>query len=114
MITTHKKILRNGDWSITPYTGNFEGKELKHTGTFVFAEGEATGHFHAIVVERPEDLTIEKTATGDYVFVLKSQARITHPEHSLKTDLFVAPGTYRLNQRREKDWFQMSVRKVLD
>jgi hypothetical protein len=104
---------RNGDWTITP-TKESITNPIKHNGSFVFAEGEATGHFHTIVVERPEDLSIEKTATGDYIFVLTSKARVTHPEHSMKVDLEIPPGTYRLNQRREKDWFQMVTRKVID
>lgn len=106
--------FRNGDWSITEYKGELSGAPLKHAGSFVFAEGEATGHFHTIVAQKPQDLVIEKIANGDYIFVLKSEARITHPEHSMKVDLVVPAGTYRLNQRREKDWLSMTTRKVID
>lgn len=106
--------FRNGDWTFTEIESVKIEKPIKHNGSFVFAEGEATGHFHTIVCEKPEDLTIEKTLTGDYVFVLKSAAKITHPEHSMKVDLEIPPGTYRLNQRREKDWFSMVTRKVID
>lgn len=109
-----KITLRNGDWSFTPTTEKVEGEIIKHSNEFVFAEGEATGHLHTIVVPHPDDLTIVKTESGDYLLTLKSEARITHPEHSMKTDLRVAPGTYRLHQRREMDWLQMTVRKVID
>lgn len=105
---------RNGDWTFSKYEGELEGKPLKHRGSFVFAEGEATGHFHTIVVDRPEDLTIVKTVTGDYIFTTKSKATIMHPEHSEKVDLEIPAGTYRLNQRRERDWFSMTTRKVVD
>lgn len=108
-----KKSWRNGDWTITESKESVKNP-IKHNGLFVFAEGEATGHFHTIVVDRPQDLEIEKTITGDYVFVLKSKAKITHPEHSMKVDLEIPAGTYRLNQRREKDWFSQTVRRVID
>ena len=108
------KNYRNGDWTFVQIEQTNITNPLKHNGTFTFAEGEATGHFHRIVADKPEDLVIEKTATGDYVFVLKSKARVTHPEHSMKTDLIIEPGTYKLMQRREKDWFQNVVRKVID
>lgn len=107
-------VFRNGDWSITKYEGSLEGDKLKHQGKFVFAEGEATGHFHTLVVDKTQDLTIVKLPNGDYVFEAKSTIKVTHPEHSMKTDLEIPAGIWRLSQRREKDWLQMVTRKVID
>ena len=109
-----RKVYRNGDWTFIEVSEKLEGKELKHNGSFVFAEGEATGHFHTIVAPKKKDLRIVKTPNGDYMFVLESEARITHPEHSMKVDIVLPPGTYRLQQRREKDWMSMVTRKVID
>ena len=105
---------RNGDWSFTPTTKKLEGKTIKHNGSFVFAEGEATGHFHTIKVKDKEDMELAKMPDGSYLVTFKSEATITHPEHSMKVDLIVKPGTYRLHQRREKDHFANVVRKVQD
>jgi hypothetical protein len=55
-----------------------------------------------------------KLDNGDYVFQTKSEVRVTHPEHSAKVDLILPAGTYRLNQRREIDWFSQTVRRVID
>lgn len=106
--------FRNGDWTITKYEGHLEGKPIRHRGSYVFAEGEATGHYHTLVVNKPGELTIVELPNGDYVFKALSEVTITHPEHSMKVDLRIPPGTWRLNQRREKDWFSLVTRKVID
>jgi len=106
--------LRNGDWSLKPVKTKLTANTEKHTGSYTFAEGEATNHFHTIVAEKPADFDIAKTEDGSYILAVKSPVKITHPEHSLKNDLVVAPGTYRLYRRREKDWFTLATRKVID
>lgn len=115
-----KISYRNGDWSFTPITEEefnkeVKGKELlKHSGSFVFAEGEATGHFHTIVAPKKEDLKIIKLSTGDYIFSIESESKVTHPEHSEKVDIKLPAQKYRLHQRREKDWMSLTVRRVID
>jgi hypothetical protein len=105
---------RNGDWTFIKIGKCEIAKPLNHDGEFTFAEGEATGHFHKIIVSDKRDLILTKTATGDYILSLGSEATITHPEHSMKKDLKIPAGFYRLQQRREKDWFANTVRKVID
>lgn len=108
-------ILRNGDWFMVKVdSSELKGELLKHEGEFVFAEGEATNHFHAIKVKDKEDLKIVRLPDGSYVFQLKKDGVATHPEHSIKTDLKIKKGTYKLTQKREKDWFQLVTRKVID
>lgn len=109
-----KKIYRNGDWNIVPLTKNVSGELVKHKGSFIFATGEATNHHHVITVADPEDMVLTKMPDGSYLVELKSQAKLSHPEHSLKGDLVINPGKYRLNQRREKDWFSLVTRRVID
>lgn len=108
-----KTHYRHGDWSLVP-TDKKVTKPVKHKGSYTFAEGEATNHFHTIVAERPQDFTLEKMPDGSYLVEIKKDVRLTHPEHSMKGDLVVTPGTYHLNQRREKDWFQLVTRRVID
>jgi hypothetical protein len=110
----NKISLRNGDWSFIPTNEKIIGETIKHDGTFTFAEGEATGHFHKLMVKNKDDMTFKKMPDGSYLVVLKSEGIATHPEHSLKRHLTIPPGTYKLTQRREKDWFQLITRKVLD
>lgn len=105
---------RNGDWCITRTTEKITGKKLEHNGSFIFATGEATNHHHAINVTDPKDMQIVKLPNGDYILQLKSEAVVTHPEHSLKKDLILKPGKYRLNQKRETDYFSMMTRKIID
>ena len=109
----NKISYRNGDWSFIP-TEEKITKPTEHNGSYVFAEGEATNHFHKILVKNPNDMVLQKMPDGSYLVEFRAPATITHPEHSLRGDLVVPIGTYRLTQRREKDWFSMTVRKIVD
>ena len=109
-----KKIYRNGDWNFTQVDETLQGEVQKHRGSFVFAVGEATNHHHVITVENEKDMILTKMPNGSYMVELKAKATVSHPEHSLKGDLIVAPGIYKLTQRREKDWFSLTTRKVID
>lgn len=105
-----KHFKHQGDIPLYPHTGKVAGEKIKHDGTFVLALGEATGHHHRIEVVNPEDLEIVKTE-GGYILTLKSEATITHQEH---LPITLAPGKYRSGHEREKDWFALSVRRVVD
>lgn len=106
-------VYRNGDWHFIPVSSLPQGRRIEHDSEFTFAEGEATGHFHTIVSDTPEDMEVVEFEKELYVNLLKP-AKITHPEHSLRGDLVVPEGLYLLTQRREKDWFQLTTRKVVD
>lgn len=107
------KTLRHGDWTFTPTKKKVKGTE-KHKGSYTWAEGEATGHFHTLKVKEPQDMVWHKMPDGSYLVELKSEGIATHPEHSNVTDLIVPAGTYHLKQRREKDWFSLETRRVID
>lgn len=100
---------RHGDLTLHPCK-EIQGKEVKHSGSFVLAEGETTGHKHTIVAEKPGDLVINQDKNGYYITLL-SKGTITHEEHNT---IHVEPGTYRMYNEREMDWFSKSVRKVID
>ena len=109
-----KNIKRNGDWHFVPANDQMNGELVKHKGSFIFATGEATNHHHDIEVPQVDDMVIWKLPDGSYLVDLRAEATVKHPEHSLKGDLKVAPGTYKLAQRRERDWFQLVTRRVID
>lgn len=100
---------RHGDIPLYPIK-KASGELLKHDGSFVLALGEATGHHHKIAVRNPADMEIRQTAVG-YVLILKSEGMLTHEEHGAIT---VRPGTYRVGREREKDWFSLTTRRVID
>ena len=103
------KHYRHGDIPLHPIR-KASGTVIKHSGSFILAEGEATGHHHRITVANPADMEIRQTAAG-YVLTLKSEGTLSHEEHGTLT---IAPGTYRIGKEREKDWFSLSVRRVID
>lgn len=106
---------RHGDFSLVPFTGKIEGekKENKST-TFTFGEGEATNHFHTATVPKMDDMSWYKQSDGSWIVEFKKDATLKHPEHSMKVDMIVPAGVYKVYQRKEMDWFKMAVRKVVD
>lgn len=109
-----KTSLRHGDWSFIPTTEKIAGKKIETGKDFIFGEGEATGHMHALHVPTIDDMEWYKQEDGSWMVVVKNEAYATHPEHSMKVDLKIAPGTYRVRQAREKDWFSLTTRQVID
>lgn len=110
----NKISWRHGDWSLVPFDGQMTGEKIIHNkDEFTFGEGEATNHFH--IAKLPKgDMQWYKQADGSWLVDFKSEARLTHPEHSMKVDMIVPAGKYKVYQRREKDWFSGAVRKVVD
>lgn len=105
-----KSFKHQGDIPLYPFKGKLVGEKIEHTGSVVIALGEATGHHHKLSVIDPNDLEIVKVANG-YVFRLTSEGTLTHQEH---LPITLAPGVYRSGHEREKDWFVLSVRRVID
>lgn len=109
------KTYRHGDWSFVPFNGKIDGKKIEHNrADFTFGEGEATNHFHTLHAPTKDDMQFYRQEDGSWIVELKTEAYLTHPEHSMKVDMKVPAGTYRVFQRREKDWFSLSVRRVID
>lgn len=102
--------IRHGDVNLAPFEGEIEGKKLRHSGSFVLAEGETTGHKHVLTVANPNDMTISVEGSTFYI-TLETEGTLSHEEH--KT-IKVPPGVYKQIQEREKDWFSLSVRRVID
>ena len=105
------KFKHQGDVPFYPYDGEIKGEKFNHNGSVTLALGEATGHHHTIYVPKPEDMNAVKTADGGWILTLKAEGVIKHQEH---LPIVIPIGTYRIGREREKDWFSLSTRKVID
>jgi hypothetical protein len=77
-------------------------------GRYIVAEGEHTGHAHAIVAD-PEVRLLERN--GVLYLVVESGATVTHEEHHAQV---VAPGVYEVGIVKEVDPFTDEIRSVAD
>jgi hypothetical protein len=100
-----------GDIPFYPFNGEIIGTPFKHNGSVVLALGEHTGHKHTLSVVNPDDLQAWKQLEGGWIITLKTEGTLTHNQHGALT---IAPGTYRVGQEREVDWFQEITRRVID
>jgi len=66
-------------------------------GRLILAEGEATGHHHAIA-EREAELLVDDKAQQVYLRIMAASAHLVHEEHGTIT---VEPGTYKVTRQRE-------------
>lgn len=74
----------------------------------VFAEGEVTGHYHAIRHETDAELI----RIGERMLLkLEKGATVEHEEHEPIT---LEPGIWEVGQVREWDYLQQMERKVVD
>lgn len=81
---------------------------LPEGGQFVLAEGEATGHAHAIEVQEE----VKVLTLADALFIKAGvPVTVVHEEHDPIT---VAPGVYRVGAVREYDHFAEESRRVMD
>ena len=104
-----KNIKRHGDLVFYPIKmSDFKGEKVTHVGSFVLAEGETTGHKHVITATRMEIL---KDTNGYYLANVPNGAEMSHEEHGTIT---LEPMIYRVGHEKEKDWFTLAVRKVVD
>lgn len=111
-----KTTLRNGDYVIKATTEKVPKDAIlcKHNGSYCWSIGMATNHSHTLVVDEPKAMKVYKLKDDSYMVVTTKEVKITHPEHSLVADLVLPIGTHRLYQKREKDWFTLATRRVID
>lgn len=106
-----KTIRRHGDLPIYPVEKLPKGKEIKHSGSFVLAEGTTTGHKHLLSVKKPSNLTIYEVEKELHAISLKTKGMLSHEEH--KT-IMLEPGLYVIGREQEFDHFSQAVQKVID
>ena len=79
------------------------------TQRIVVAEGEATGHAHAIV---DVDESVDVYRIGDVTFLyVRETVEVIHEEHETVT---LQPAVWRVSQVREYDHFAEESRRVMD
>ena len=101
-------MYRQGDVMIVP-CGQIPKKitELKpEHGRVVLAEGEVTGHFHAMLSDQ---VTMFRDDAMARFIDVKSEAKLTHDEHDT---INVPKGVYRVIRQREYD--PEAARRVAD
>ena len=112
------KIHHHGDIPIQRVDSLPEGVKLQlvprdHLGRAIIAEGEATGHAHAIVATM-EDVSIFRIEgaadTGERFLKIEKEVEIQHEEHGRFT---LSPGIYHSWIAREFDPVE-GARRVVD
>jgi hypothetical protein len=78
------------------------------SGRYILAEGESTGHAHA-VLECPAVELYERD--GTLYLKVAEETEIVHEEHRKQT---VAPGVYEVSRVIEVDPFEDAIRTVAD
>jgi hypothetical protein len=109
------RIIRHGDVNLHLVTKIPEtAKEVKQNGSYVLAEGEATGSKHVLSVSKSDELKVYRDQESGNTFItLGKVGTLTHT-HDHET-LEVPVGTYIQIPEREIDHFGESVeRKVID
>jgi hypothetical protein len=93
-------LLRQGDVLLIPLARIPDDAFVVEQGSrIVLAEGEATGHEHAVLGERVE--LIEADDGTLYVEVVgRERAKLVHEEHET---ILLQPGPYEVRRQREYD-----------
>lgn len=85
-------------------------KELKPKGNrHVLAEGETTGHAHAI--HDLDNCDVYVADDGSLFMAVKAPVNLVHEEHKTQT---IEPGNYHVRKVREVDPFSDAIRSVQD
>ena len=102
-------LIQQGDILIESVCNMPEGNDvLPKNGRYILAEGEVTGHAHAI-----SDIAGIKFIEKDGMFYLqnKNSVKVKHEEHKHVT---IPPGIWKVRKVREYDHFAEEARAVAD
>ena len=105
-------IYQQGDVLLDVMEGTVlpEGKEiLPREGRFILAEGETTGHAHAL--EAAKGITMIEDPQGNVYLKLVRQEVLKHEEHGRIT---LPPGVYKVRKVQEYDHAAEEARNVAD
>lgn len=91
---------RQGDILLVPVAKLPEGLEEvpRQGGKIVLAEGEATGHLHAIESEEASFLATDLADIEGRFLAVEEEVTLTHPEHDA---IALPPGNYEVRRQRE-------------
>ena len=100
---------RQGDVCLTPVKGIPEGLEVikPQGGRLILAEGEVTGHAHAI--KSGKSVTMFRHPEGDEFLKVEEEVVLGHEEHG---HLRLEPGYYKISHHEE--YSPKKIRRVAD
>jgi len=117
---------RHGDISFHPVTSLPSKTKAVHHRSYIVAYGEATGHHHELsfdsktgvfegnlpaeVPANPK-ITVHTSDDGRRFVELDYRTDLNHPEHGL---LVLEKGVYESLEKRTFDYFENSIKKVID
>jgi len=78
-------------------------------GRYILADGEVTGHAHAIAVA--DGIKLYEASDGTIYLRTEVEAPLTHEEHHRQ---IITPGIYEIGRVVEVDPFEGEIRKVMD
>lgn len=110
-MTSHRPLVRQGDILIIPTDSRPDGltpQPRDAEGRLVLAEGEVTGHAHAIV-DPGADLFGDALEDRFLAVLAEGGVTLRHEEHAPIT---IPPGDYIV--RRQREWTAGDVRRVAD
>lgn len=110
-----REIKSQGDLTFIPveyFNKNYIDKFTQPKGNKVIAEGESTGHFHAIDEGEAEIFIPEniKGIVNEMLIKAKERALIEHQEH----EAFEIYGDYIAVIQQEVDHFEKTLKRVVD
>ena len=107
----HGPLIRQGDVLLVPVDAipaNTTTVSRLH-GRLILAEGEVTGHAHAIIDESCELVTADQAAELYLLVHGTEPVSLVHDEHDTLT---VPPGLYQV--RRQREYAPEEIRQVAD
>lgn len=105
------KQIQQGDVQIERVEEIPENVEERgpENGSFILAEGEATGHAHRI--REHQDVELFEADSGTLYMSVESEAELSHEEHDTVT---IPEGTYEIGPTYEVSPFEKMEREVSD
>lgn len=108
------QAIMHGENLIVPATLPKNAKEIKHTGSFIFAHSE-TGHNHVIEAPKAANFRIFQAEDGTVYFQILDEATIIHKKNfDIHEPVKVKEGTYKVFRKQEYDPFTKMIGAVRD
>lgn len=92
------KLVRQGDVALVPVEALPKGaKDITQTGDVILKLGEATGHAHRIIVDKPGKVRLWDAGAERFLLVLE-KVSLRHEEHGA---IDLVPGVYHVPEQVE-------------
>ena len=105
-------LARHGDLSFRSAKLPEGAKKVSKGNNYILAEGEVTGHYHALKAEKGATLSVWESLNQVYFQVKDGVATLSHQEHDTIT--FEPGPIYTMIPEREYDYFEEEINQVID